>query len=270
MTRKTPPSFSISEQDKNVEQFFNDEALKYMDHYDTDDHDPFAYKARRNIVQSFISPRAEGRALDVGCGPGVMAPFFLKNDMTFDGVDVAPSVIEEGKALYAEEENVTFSVGRVEHLEYPDNHFDAVTAMGVLEYLDDDALAINEMVRTLKVGGTLVVTVPNRIAPYRILHKAIHPGLMNMCINGLKMLLRRPPSPSIYHREYTQQHIKKQFKECGIDFQQVGYYGYNILPYPLDKMFEVANGQIASKLLSLDQTPLRWLGTGMVVAGTKK
>ncbi|MFH1913876.1 MAG: methyltransferase domain-containing protein [Pseudomonadota bacterium] len=253
-----------------VAKYFDDAATKYMDHYDTEDHDPYAFKARRNIVQSFITPVPGGMGLDVGCGPGVMVPFFTNNKMSFEGVDVAPSVIEEGRRRHEGEENVAFSVGRVEYLEYVDECFDVVTCMGVLEYLDDDLLGIGEMARTLRPGGTMIVTVPNRLAPYRFLHRTVHPALRDGSIRLIKKILGRPYSPPIHHREYTRKHIKALLEQCGITPMQVGYYGFNILPHPLDRWFEHLNGRIAQRLMGLAHTPLRWIGTGMVVSGIKR
>jgi SAM-dependent methyltransferase len=58
-------------------------------------------------------------------------------------------------------------VGDALALPYPDNTFDCVIASEILEHVPADDAAIAELVRVLKAGGTLAVTVP-RWLPERI------------------------------------------------------------------------------------------------------
>lgn len=58
---------------------------------------------------------------------------------------------------------VSFSINDVRSLPFPDNSFDVVYSMSVVEHIegdDGDSRAIAEMVRVLRPGGTLAVTVP--------------------------------------------------------------------------------------------------------------
>ncbi|HZU49460.1 MAG TPA: class I SAM-dependent methyltransferase, partial [Mycobacterium sp.] len=58
-------------------------------------------------------------------------------------------------------------VGDALALPYPDGTFDCVIASEILEHVPADDTAINELIRVLKVGGTLAVTVP-RWLPERV------------------------------------------------------------------------------------------------------
>jgi SAM-dependent methyltransferase len=58
---------------------------------------------------------------------------------------------------------VRFAVQDARRLSYPDNHFDVVYSMSVVEHIegpDGDREAIREMLRVLKPGGRMVVSVP--------------------------------------------------------------------------------------------------------------
>lgn len=58
-------------------------------------------------------------------------------------------------------------VGDAHHLPFPDATFDHVICSEVLEHIPDDVTVLRDIVRVLRPGGTLVVTVP-RYGPERI------------------------------------------------------------------------------------------------------
>jgi ubiquinone/menaquinone biosynthesis C-methylase UbiE len=45
---------------------------------------------------------------------------------------------------------------------YKDNSFDVVTAAGVLEYVANDQRMLGEIMRVLKPGGMLIISVPTK------------------------------------------------------------------------------------------------------------
>src|SRR5207247_1029846 len=55
---------------------------------------------------------------------------------------------------------VDVRVGAAENLPFGDGSFDLVTALDVVEHLDDDVAALREMGRVLRPGGRVLVTVP--------------------------------------------------------------------------------------------------------------
>ncbi len=116
------------------------------------------------------------KVIDVGCGAGrhsfeayrrgadVVA--FDQNatelgdvDAMFRGMADAGEVSPTARA-----ETV---VGDARALPYPDQTFDCVIASEVLEHIPADDAVIAELIRVLKVGGTLAVTVP-RWLPERV------------------------------------------------------------------------------------------------------
>lgn len=48
----------------------------------------------------------------------------------------------------------------VTHLPFPENHFDLVCAFDVIEHVEDDTAATNELCRVCRPGGVVCVTVP--------------------------------------------------------------------------------------------------------------
>ncbi len=59
------------------------------------------------------------------------------------------------------EEGVRFVCGDATHLAFPSASFDAVTMFDVIEHVPDDKKAMSEVLRVLKPGGYVLVSVPN-------------------------------------------------------------------------------------------------------------
>jgi SAM-dependent methyltransferase len=95
------------------------------------------------------------RILDVGCGTGTMLTY-LQAFGDAEGVD-----IDEEAIGYCRERGLqSVQLGEATKLPYPDDSFDLVTILDVVEHLDDDVAAFREMRRVLRPGGRLLVTVP--------------------------------------------------------------------------------------------------------------
>jgi SAM-dependent methyltransferase len=95
------------------------------------------------------------RILDVGCGTGTMLSH-LASFGKAQGVD-----IDEEAVGYCLERGLTdVRLGEAAKLPFDDGSFDLVTALDVVEHLDDDVGALREMRRVLRPGGRILVTVP--------------------------------------------------------------------------------------------------------------
>lgn len=94
------------------------------------------------------------KILDVGCGTGANLEM-LGEFGTAEGVDVSDEALEfcRGKGLKVHK-------GLAEELPFADESFGIVTALDVVEHLDDDIAGLREMRRVLKKGGRALVFVP--------------------------------------------------------------------------------------------------------------
>ena len=112
------------------------------------------------------------RVLDVGCGGGRHAFEVMRRGgvvVALDGASaaelkdvagVAGAMVEAGEATLDEWAGVVN--GDALDLPFPTGAFDRVVVSEVLEHIWDDTRAIAEMVRVLRPGGRLAVTVPTR------------------------------------------------------------------------------------------------------------
>ncbi|OBI53981.1 methyltransferase [Mycobacterium kyorinense] len=109
------------------------------------------------------------KLIDVGCGAGrhsfeayrrgadVIA-FDQNSDELANVGTILRAMAEAGEA--PESATAETVVGDALRLPYPDLTFDCVIASEILEHVPADDTVIGELVRVLKIGGTLVVTVP--------------------------------------------------------------------------------------------------------------
>jgi SAM-dependent methyltransferase len=139
----------------------------------------YSYQSQKRIVLELLEG-ASGRVLDAGCGPAMIEPELLDMGFEIRGIDVSPEMIRLGReriARHPRRERCRLEVGEVERLDCPDGHFDAVIAMGVLEYVPDHGATLRELHRALKAGGIAVLTVPNRASAYRLARNAFYRAL---------------------------------------------------------------------------------------------
>jgi len=119
------------------------------------------FAGRRRILESFLarisrrlqSPRP--RILDVGCGTGANLEM-LNRFGDAEGVDVSTAALEFCRARGLDRVHQ----GAAEELPFGDAEFDLVTALDVVEHLDDDVAGLREMHRVLRRGGYALLFVP--------------------------------------------------------------------------------------------------------------
>jgi len=99
-------------------------------------------KITRTRLDAFLKKHANnGKTLDIGCSTSGYAKYFPNRI----GLDIA------------EKEGVDV-VGDAHDLPFSDNEFEVILCTEVLEHLHSPQIAINEMRRILKKGGTLILT----------------------------------------------------------------------------------------------------------------
>lgn len=129
-----------------------------------------SFRAQRAVVLRMLEG-TQGRILDVGCGPALLAPGLLERGFEVWALDLSPEMIARGAARLAahpQRHRVHLLVGDAERLAFPAAFFDAVVSMGTLEYLASYAPALAQMGRVLRPGGTLVLALPNRASAYHL------------------------------------------------------------------------------------------------------
>jgi SAM-dependent methyltransferase len=115
--------------------------------------DPLTHRRELAFARPY---RREGRWLDVGCFNGN-----LLLTARSDGWEPFGTEISSPAVRYARGQGIEVFEGDLPAARFPDNFFDVVTMMDVIEHLDEPLRYLNEVRRILRVGGGLYMDTPN-------------------------------------------------------------------------------------------------------------
>lgn len=103
------------------------------------------YVGRRRIIQCLVEKicatlnTANPTILDVGCGTGANLKMLAAYGKA-EGVDISPQAVDFCRQRGLD----SVRLGAAEHLPYESDSFDLVTALDVVEHLDDDVAGLRD------------------------------------------------------------------------------------------------------------------------------
>jgi ubiquinone/menaquinone biosynthesis C-methylase UbiE len=256
-----------------IVDFFNRTAAGYDREYSQDTPAGYAVRIRfKKVLELFDKPR--GLVLDVGCGPGVMAQEMVNRDCRFCGIDPSSKMIEIARSRFGNRKDVRFLPGDASALSFADGAFDAVLCMGVLDSVADGRHAIREMVRVLKPGGTLIVTVTNLVSPYAWWKNyAFYPAVsalhrLRCTLHDRTLAPERIRSGGL-RQLYTRSNAERAVEAAGATLLHTVPYYFNVFISPLDELMPRAALQV-TRNLEEDRWPRPdWIAAGWILKGRK-
>lgn len=215
---------------------------------------------RMNMILTAAGERARGVILENGCGVGMYLSRLAPNAVFAVGLEVEHERGAEALALCQSKSPQGAVVNAVgEELPFEADAFDLILSHEVLEHVADDRKCVEEIVRTLKPGGRLVLFVPNRGYPFEthgIYRKGKYEFGNKLFVNYLPRKVRDRLCPHV--NVYTRGDLERLFSGLPVRFVErtvlFGAYDNLIARFgPLAKLLRGA-------LQALEKTPLRFFG----------
>jgi ubiquinone/menaquinone biosynthesis C-methylase UbiE len=124
---------------------------------------PDAHYARNLTLYECAGQVVRGKTvLDVGCGTGFGAHvLFTKGAASVFGIDTSANALAYARRKYAGDA-VQFRQMDALDITYPNDSFDVVVCVEVLQQLQEPRKCIAQIRRVLKKGGVLFLTIPNK------------------------------------------------------------------------------------------------------------
>lgn len=126
---------------------------------------PPALERKAFIGKHFSRFREDSYFCDLGFGPGVLTAFILQQNASWRaaGVDISRDCLRHAERLLEKKEILgrsKLSVADVRSLPYPDDTFDVIVAVEVLEHIPNPEVGLAEAMRVLKPGGYAITALP--------------------------------------------------------------------------------------------------------------
>lgn len=176
--------------------------------------------ARRDILDAVLSQELPhgSRLLDIGCGTG----FFLETmGDRYEGWGLDQSELAVSMCRARGLDNVHVG-SALDVSAVGGEKFDAVTLFDVLEHLDDEAVAMENVLRALNPGGRVILTVP-----------------------AFKWLWSKHDDVSQHKRRYVREELGGVLTRAGFTIEKLTYFNAYLFPLAVAR-------RLGRKLLNSD------------------
>lgn len=206
--------------------------------------------------------------LDAGCSSGYGTFFFEKKSKSIHAIDPNEGDIANAKKTFS---GITFQTGYLEDLPYEAEVFDTVIMADVLEHVKDEVQVLNEIHRTLREQGSIIITVPytgifSFLDPenYTVFLREYMPTLYKRIYRLVK---RKDPKPvevgmESWHRHYTYSQIISFFEKSAFannyEIERRLRSGFVLMPLAANIRY-FSNFILPKRLASIIQWPFTML-----------
>ena len=192
---------------------------------------------RLGWIKSFVDLNGK-RALDVGCGGGILAEALAQSGAQTTGIDLAEKALKVAE-LHALESGaqVNYQAISAESLALTEPaSFDVVTCMEMLEHVPDPASVVKACATLAKPGATLFFSTLNR-----------NPKSYLFAIIGAEYLLRLLPKGTHDYRKFiTPSELGHFVRDAGLEIIGIKGLSYN----PITQIYSLTNDTAVNYLIA--------------------
>lgn len=131
---------------KTVMEFFDDFAPRW-------DKEPIADKEIINTILDNAGIVDGVNVLDIGCGTGVLFPYYLERNAVITAVDLSPQMVKVARNKFPQAKIIC---GDAEEITFDDN-FDCVMIYNAFPHFPDPKVLIENLSKALKTGGRFTI-----------------------------------------------------------------------------------------------------------------
>ncbi len=207
---------STHDHSRTVADFFGAQSRGFRENYQRSRDFRARFEIWSGLIDSYAAKPGVAVALDLGCGPGLMAFHAAARGLRVFGVDLSKEMIDMCLAEKAERhiENADFLVAPLP-LDADVNLpvADIALSSSVLEYVPDIDATIRSIGERLRPGGFFIVSLPNQEAAFRRYERLRQSLGIGSKVRGL------------IRNVFTMQEAEKLFLKHGFETLEHTYYG---------------------------------------------
>lgn len=171
-------------------------------------------RRRFEMILRAAGERIRGHILENGCGVGMYVEHLTPFGGTVIGLEYD---FDRACDAHVNAPHILNAAG--ENIPLPASTFDLILSHEVIEHVQDDRAAVQEMIRTLKPGGRAVIFCPNRGYPFEthgIYWKGQYRFGNKLFVNYLPRALRNKLAPHV--RVYSKRDLQALFEGLPVHF----------------------------------------------------
>lgn len=156
---------SIKEKYRKMSEEFGERKARGYTDVKFDPGHPVGFKnfLREKMLLNMLNASKADKVLDAGCASGRQSFLIAEKGAEVTGIDISNNFVKQAKSYVKKygANNISFMVADIESLPFPTHYFDKILCAEILEHVLNPDAAMNQLLRVLKPGGLLVISVPN-------------------------------------------------------------------------------------------------------------